>query len=259
MLYQFPEITLLITHYNRSKSLERLLSSFQQLGCRFGDIVVSDDCSKTEHQEQLKKLETEYKFRLISTPENKGLSNNINKGQDAVTTKYTLYVQEDFEPADILPAHLIDALQFMNEDKGLDLVRFYAYFPYPKLKPFAKGYSQMIYSFWNLNHIKFYVYSDHPHLRRSSFFEKFERYQEGIKSDLAEYKMAVSFIQKDGKGLFYDDFTKLFFQKNSSAEPSTIPRKQWRQRSNIFVRVLRTVYLRYKLVKCTLDVQFMKL
>ena len=32
-----------------------------------------------------------------------GLGNNINKGQDAVKTPLTLYVQEDFTPAAIFP------------------------------------------------------------------------------------------------------------------------------------------------------------
>src|SRR4051812_31264401 len=106
--YYFPEITLLVTHYNRSSSLERLLSAFRQLGCRFDGIVVSDDGSKPEHLEKLKALQPVYNYQLITTPKNGGLGNNINKGQDAVKTKYTLYVQEDFEPATISPAHLLD-------------------------------------------------------------------------------------------------------------------------------------------------------
>ena len=52
----FPQITLLITHYNRSSSLERLLSTVKMLGLSFGDIVVSDDGSKPEHQEKLQFL-----------------------------------------------------------------------------------------------------------------------------------------------------------------------------------------------------------
>jgi len=256
--YFFPDTTLLVTHYNRSSSLERLLSTFQTLNCRFEDIVVSDDCSKPEHLEKVKAIQPQYNFRLITTPKNKGLGNNINKGQDAVTTKYTLYVQEDFEPATIFPAHFVDAQQLMNENKELDIIRFYAYFRYPTLKPYSKGFSEMVFSYWNMNNIKFYVYSDHPHLRRNDFFEKFGRYKEGIKSDMTEYKMAISFLQKGGRGLFYNEFTQLFFQKNSSAEPSTVPREHWRQRKNIFIRFLRLLYLQYKVIKCTWDLKFMR-
>ncbi len=49
----FPDITLLITHYNRSSSLERLLAAMQRTQCSFGEIIVSDDGSKPEYQEQL--------------------------------------------------------------------------------------------------------------------------------------------------------------------------------------------------------------
>jgi len=258
MPYSFPEVTLLITHYNRSKSLYRLLAAFKRLDFQFGDIVVSDDGSKPEHLEAIKLLHNEYDFRLITTPKNKGLGNNINKGQDAVETPYTLYVQEDFEPADIFPEHFIDALNFMRADASLDIARFYAYFTYPKKKPYGKGFSEMIYSPLTPNHLKFYVYSDHPHLRRSNFLEKFGRYPEGIKGDLTEYTMAISFIQKGGRGIFYNDFTELFYQKNSSDEPSTMDRADWRSGKNPLVLALRAIYLQYKLLKCTKDVYFMK-
>jgi glycosyltransferase involved in cell wall biosynthesis len=258
MDYHFSDTTLLVTHYNRSGSLERLLSTFESLGCKFGDIVVSDDGSRPEHLDKVVAMKNRYAFRLVTTPVNKGLGNNINKGQDAVKTPYTLYVQEDFQPSDIFPGHFQDALGFMREDPEWDIVRFYAYFSYPSLKPFKKGFSEMVYSFWDMNHLKFYYYSDHPHLRRSNFLEKFGRYPEGIKGDLTEYRMAVSFLQRKGKGLFFNDFTKLFFQKNSSDEPSTMERPNWRLSDNPLIKLSRLLYLRYRWLKNSLDLVFMK-
>ncbi|MBA3828332.1 MAG: glycosyltransferase [Taibaiella sp.] len=257
--YSFPDVTLLITHYNRSASLQRLLERFHSLGCIFGDIVVSDDGSKPEHVALLQKLQPEYKYRLITTPVNKGLGNNINKGQDAVTTPLTLYVQEDFEPSEIFPTHFKDALQFMNEQANLDIVRFYAYFLYPKLRPYAKGFSEMVYSPWTQNHLKFYYYSDHPHLRRSNFLQKFGRYAEGMKGDITEYRMAIAFLQKKGKGLFYNDFRALFYQKNSLDEPSTMNRANWRESKSPMMMLVRAVYLRYKWLKCMWDLKSMHL
>lgn len=254
----YHDVTLLITHYNRSKSLERLLNTFRLYGIRFEDVVVSDDGSKPENLEKVKLLQQQFNFRLITTPKNKGLGNNINKGQDAVNTPYTLYVQEDFEPKPVFAQHFNDALQFMREDKGLDLARFYAYFKYPYLKPYGKGFSEMIFNKypWANNHLKFYVYSDHPHLRRSAFFEKFGRYPEGIKGDITEYRMAVSFIKNGGKGIFFDQFNDLFYQKNSPDEPSTMGRSSWRESRNPLALTARAVYLQYKLMKCTADVLF---
>src|SRR3954471_7740202 len=94
--FSFPGVTLLITHYNRSGSLERLLSKMKELNCHFDEIVVSDDGSKLKHYEKLEALQATHKFTLVPTLVNKGLANCINKGQDAVKTPYTLYIQEDF-------------------------------------------------------------------------------------------------------------------------------------------------------------------
>lgn len=257
----FKDVTLLVTHYNRSRSLERLLDAFRALGITFGDIVVSDDGSRPEHLEKLVAMQPDYNYRLVTTPKNRGLGNNINKGQDAVQTPYTLYVQEDFEPKEIFATHFKDALHFFETDAELDIARFYAYFKYPYTKAYNKGFSEMKFSASPLknNHLKFYVYSDHPHLRRSSFLQKFGRYPEGIKGDLTEYRMALSFIQHKGKGIFFDRFTDLFYQKNSSDEPSTMGRASWRESKNSLALAARAVYLQFKLLKWTYDVLFKKL
>ncbi|MCF2444150.1 glycosyltransferase [Dyadobacter sp. CY345] len=257
MKYTFPDTTLLITHYNRSESLDRLLTTFDKLDCTFGAIIISDDGSRPEHLRRIGVLKTRYPIQLTTADVNKGLGNNINKGQDIVKTPFTLYVQEDFEPSEIFPAHFEDALNFMREDPKWDIVRFYAYFKYPNLKPYKKGFSEMVYSFWDMNHLKFYYYSDHPHLRRSDFLKKFGRYPEGIKGDLTEYRMAIHFLQRKGKGLFFDDFTKLFYQKNSSDEPSTMERPDWRLSKNPLIQLSRLVYLRYRWLKNTLDLLIM--
>ena len=258
MQHIFPDTTLLITHYNRSGSLERLLTSFENLECRFDAIVVSDDGSKPEHLNKIVSLQDRFNFQLVTTPVNKGLGNNINKGQAAIKSPFTLYVQEDFDPTAIFPAHFVDALGFMREDPSLDIVRFYAYFSYPNLKPFKKGFSEMVFSYWDFSHLKFYYYSDHPHLRRSNFLEKFGKYPEGLNINLTEYQMAISFLSKKGKGLFYNEFNTLFDQKNSAQEPSTLDRPSWKLSKNPLIQVSRLLYLRYRWLKNTLDLALTK-
>jgi glycosyltransferase involved in cell wall biosynthesis len=238
----FFNTTLLITHYNRSKSLERLLVAFKQLDVKFGEIIVSDDCSKPEHQNFLRYLQHHYQFRLVTTPVNKGLANNLNKGQDAVRTPYTLYVQEDFVPQEAFPEKLADALNMMSQREDLDIARFYAYFDYPYLKGIGKGFSEMKFNIWKLGYKKFYAYSDHPHLRRSNFLQKFGRYKEGIKSDRTEYLMMFSFLLRGGKGVFFNDYQSLFHQENSSSEPSTVHRNYWRTTHHPMVKLIRDLY-----------------
>jgi glycosyltransferase involved in cell wall biosynthesis len=258
--YFFKEVSLLVTHYNRSLSLERLLHAFSDLNCLFEDIIVSDDGSKPVHIERLQALQKLYPFRLITTDKNKGLGNNINKGQDAVKTLYTLYVQEDFEPTAAFPEHFADACSIFEKRKDLDIIKFYAYFPYPYTKPYGKGFSEMVFhaSPWYMNHLKFYFYSDHPHLRHSNFFKKFGRYREGESGDVTEYRMSLSFIHHKARGLFYDDFTGLFYQKNSPDEPSTMGRADWRQRKKPLILLLRFFYLRIKFLRWSWDVWFGK-
>ncbi|GGH80112.1 glycosyltransferase involved in cell wall biosynthesis [Filimonas zeae] len=241
-MQHFTGITLLITHYNRSSSLERLLKTFRELGCSFEDIVVSDDGSKKEHLDYIQTIQPVYNFRLITTPVNKGLGNNINKGQDAVTTPYTLYVQEDFVPLPQFVTSFPTAVSLLEQDKDADMVRFYAYFKYPYLKPVKEGFSEMVFKPWYPGYKKFYYYSDHPHLRRTSFFSKFGRYPEGLKVEATEYKMMMSFLKHKGKALYYDNFTGLFDQRNSSAEPSTVKRNFWRESENVFITLSRHGY-----------------
>ncbi|MDB5211240.1 MAG: hypothetical protein JWQ30_2067, partial [Sediminibacterium sp.] len=238
--------TLLVTHYNRSSSLENLLRSFNSVGVAFGDIVVSDDGSREEHLSQLRSFAKELPFRLVTTEKNRGLGNNINKGQDAVNTPYTLYVQEDFEPAADFGSHFTDALHFMEQRSDLDMVRFYAYFKYPYLKAPEKGFAEMVFRIFYPGYKKFYYYSDHPHLRRTGFLQKFGRYTEGVKGDVMEYRMMLSFLQHKGKGLFYLDFRNLFFQKNSAEEPSTMKRDFWRNSNNFAVNIARELYRHFK-------------
>jgi len=245
-VYFFKEVTLLVTHYNRSRSLEHLLQSFRNSKCMFKDIVVSDDGSQPEHLNYLSALQKEYTFRVITTPVNKGLGNNINKGQDAVRTPYTLYVQEDFEPAHDFALHFTHALQMMQERIDIDVARFYAYFKYPYLQSYKHGFSLMQFRWWLPGYKKFYAYSDHPHLRRSNFLEKFGRYPEGVKGDVTEYRMMMSFLKHKGKALFYEDYRNLFYQKNSAAEPSTMKRNFWRESNNIIVHLLREGYRHFK-------------
>jgi glycosyltransferase involved in cell wall biosynthesis len=243
---KFPTVTLLITHYNRSKSLERLLYTFNNLDVDFGAIVVSDDGSKPVHLAALKQLQQAYKFELVTTPINRGLGNNLNKGQDEVKTPYTLYIQEDFTPTQAFIPHFEHALAIMEEVQSMDIVRFYAYSAYPYLKPYSNGFSEMIYKPWFTDPSKIYNYSDHPHLRRSSFLDKFGRYKEGIKSDRTEYLMCISFIKNKGRGLFYTNFKDLFIQENSSSEPSTVQRSNWKQSNNFFIAITRTLYRQLK-------------
>ena len=244
--YNYSEVALLITHFNRSDSLKRLLAAFKKLNCTFKEIVVSDDGSSQLHLDVLHELKQEFAFRLVLAKLNKGLGNNINKGQKAVTAPLTLYIQEDFVPTELFPEQFLNALELFRERQDLDIIRFYAYYNYPYLRPYKYGYSEMLYKYWYLKYRKIYFYSDHPHLRRSDFLEKFGKYAEDVKGDRMEYLKCIEFLQKKGKGLFYNQYTTLFHQVNSEEEPSTMSRSNWTQTNNFAITILRNVYRQFK-------------
>lgn len=240
--YTFETTTLLITHFNRSRSLEHLLKSFVDSGISFKDIVVSDDASQPQHLEYITQLQSTYKFRLITTSKNGGLGNNLNKGQDAVETKYTLYVQEDFTPLEPCLKYLKDALAIMTKDESIDTIRFYGYIDYPHTVPYQSGFSEMVFNPWSLDITKVSMYSDHPHLRKSNFFEKFGRYTENKKSDQIEYDMMVSFLKNKAKCLLVDDYRSVFLQTNTTEEPSTVKRNSLRYSGSKIISLPRFIY-----------------
>jgi glycosyltransferase involved in cell wall biosynthesis len=257
----FDDITLLVTHYNRSSSLERLLRSFRDMGFVFGDIVVSDDGSRKEHLEIVRNLAVDFNFRLITTPLNKGLGNNINKGQDSVVTPFTLYIQEDFVPQPGFLPHLIDGHKIMREDGCWDLISFYAYEQYPYSRPYKLGFSERIFhsSPFYTNNLKFYMYSDHPHLRKSSFLNDIGRYVENKNVDITEMKMSLLFIKKGGRSLLFDDHFSLLIQQNSQTEPSTAAYRNPIMPENspmAVYKLAKWLYGKYKFLKLNLQLAF---
>src|SRR5690606_28964104 len=114
------------------------------------------------------------------------------------------------------------------------------------LKTYKMGFSEKIFhkNPFYMNSLKFYLYGDHPHLRRSTFLTKFGRYSEGINGDKTEMNMSMSFIKKNGKSLFYDNLHSLLLQVNSKDEPSTASfRKSWKQGNSNFIVAIRWIYL----------------
>jgi glycosyltransferase involved in cell wall biosynthesis len=238
----FEEISLLITHYNRSRSLERLLSALDRANCSFNRIVVSDDSSSVEHMEFISELRDRFDFNLISSVKNKGLGHNLNKGHASIQTPYTLYIQEDFIPADDFMLHLKNGQSLLDERKDFDMVRFYAYKLFPYLKAYKYGFSEMKFKWWYPGLDKFTMYSDHPHLKRNTFSMKFGKYKEGTSGDKTEFAMMMSFLKKGGKSFFYNQYQSLLKQENSDAEPSTMKRNFWRENDSALIGVLRTMY-----------------
>lgn len=223
-MFHFDQVSLLITHYKRSKSLERLLASLQAIGCRFGEVIVSDDGSPEPHISYISELKNQYDFKFVTTPVNKGLGNNMNKGHLATSKPYVLYIQEDFLPDPLFPGELRRALQYMEADHSIDMTRFFSHSRYPYMKPFPKDpdFSLTYYAPLALKYTKIYNYSDLPHLRRHNFLEKFGHYREGIPGDRTEYWMCISYFRKKEKR-----FSIMIIENYSIMKTRTRSRAPW--------------------------------
>lgn len=243
----YKDVTLLITHYNRPHSLERLLLSLKNAGLGFGAIVVSDDASDGAHFSTLLALQKVYPFVIVPGTVNQGLGHNLNKGQRQVTTPYVLYIQEDFEFTPLFVAALPEATALLSKDAGLDLVRFFAHFRYPYLVPYSTDFEEVSIPFLSTNYNKIYSYSDTPHLRRADFERKFGPYREGINADRTEYYMCISFIKNKGRCVISKQYAGLFTHQNLAEEPSTIHRPGRQFKNGFLIRTARYCYrqLRY--------------
>lgn len=252
--HSFDDLTLLVTHYNRSMSLEKQLNEFSKQ-CSFAEIIVSDDCSNSQEIKKVIELQKQYNFRLVRSDSNKGLGNNINKGQKEVKTNFILYVQEDFVPFPEAVNIIYDGLNELQTSPELDIVRLYAYNKFPYLKEYKKGFSEMLFKPIIKGYRQYYYYSDHPHIKRSSFLNKFGPYKEGITPEQTEYRMMINFLKRRGKGIFFNDYKSVFF----IAADSVTKRTSWmhfrRQKTYFLINVIRDSY-RY--LKFNLDYIFQK-
>jgi glycosyltransferase involved in cell wall biosynthesis len=246
MMDWYKDVTLLITHYNRATSLERLLASFKELQIAFAKIIVSDDASTAWHQEKLKALEKDYGLDIVWAAHNQGLGANLNKGIRRVGTEYILYIQEDFQIDPLFKTVLADSVKIMEEDKGLDLIRYFAHFRYPYLKPYKDEFEETAIPFFAKDFHKIYAYSDTPHLKRRSFKDKFGEYREDLSSDQTEYRMCISFIVNEGRCLINKHFKTLFTHENLPEEPSTVHRRRYQHSSAFLLRIARYWYRQVK-------------
>ena len=237
----FENTTLLITHYNRSASLVKLLKALNDYKILFKEIIISDDSSHQEHLDAIRSVHSTYNFTLLESKTNGGLGYNLNKGIDAVKTEYLLYIQEDFYPTDLFFDRLEEAHNILKEDPNIDLVRFFSYFKLPFQRPYSDHFSTIDFHFFALNNKQFHIYSDHPHLRRKSFTDKFGTYPVGQRPDKTEYWMVIKFLQRKGKALIINDHQSLL-RLNNDEEGSTYQTNYWRQSNRFFVIWLRNLY-----------------
>lgn len=190
-----PEISFLITHYNRPDDLLKCINAIKNLGIKSSEIVVSDDGSEAE---TINKINTYNIDTLIISKENKGLAANINKGIAACKGKYILYCQEDFMLSTELNNVLPECIELLENNRA-DMVRFTSNFSFNFLVKLSDAISLIPkFSFKNFTQ-NYYQYSDHPFITKKSFFDRFGYYLENTSGRYGETEYGIRICNTNAK------------------------------------------------------------
>ena len=188
------DLTILIVHYNR---INCLLKSLGSLHTVFGDTVeylIADDCTP-EHK--LNSIVNNYNVNISRLSCNSGLGANINNAIKQIKTKYVLQIQDDhYLIKGVNNNFIINAIECLDKYSDLDMIRFLL--PYNlSIKEF-RSLGTMDLCIINNNIFKnipysFNVYSDWPHLRRSTSYNQFGNYEENQPVGVTELAYGMKF------------------------------------------------------------------
>src|SRR5690554_2792997 len=154
-----PELSILITHYNRPDSLKKCIAALRSIDFPFKyEIVVSDDCSKLENLQRIQSFSID---KLITSEFNSGLANNINRGIKNCSGKYLMYVQEDHLAKKELEEHIEECISILEEDR-LDMIRLKANFRFKYLRLISEHFAEIPRLHIRNFYLNFFTYSDHP-------------------------------------------------------------------------------------------------
>jgi len=165
-------VTILIVTFNRSQLLRRLVDSLTVCeSVNSFKIICSDDCSNSYHRKKIDRMGFD---QVLTGLSNRGLGNNVNKGLLEVNSPYVLLLQDDW----ILVNKncIADAIKILDTDPSVGMIRFYGD---PEGFPLVKKEINGL-AYWVADHLsleykeslsntpRHRVYSDTPHLRRST-------------------------------------------------------------------------------------------
>ncbi|MFK7782438.1 glycosyltransferase family 2 protein [Psychroserpens sp.] len=231
-------LSILITHFNRPEALAICIEAIIKIEFPIPiELVVSDDGSQLKYLDQLQDLPID---TLVTTPVNKGLASNLNRGIKACKGDYILYVQEDFiikpEILNVLP----ESFELLNS-KQLDMVRFRANYVFSHLIPLTNHVSRIPkFSIRNFN-INTFQYSDNPFLSTPAFFERLNYFLENSSGPYGETEFAIRVLKSKSKiGIADKNYFGANVESSSVMVTETVKkrlgfkRKIWR-----FARALR--------------------
>ena len=223
------DLVILIVHYNRFELLKKTLNSLKKAFSDKVDYLITDDSSPPS---VIKKLNT-LNIDFVKNIRNKGTGGNTNNGLLTIDNKFILQIQDDFElKCDKELKILHSMIDIMKNNQDIDILRFYGTPKGLKVKEKRdyKGLSILIYDNNTiLNYpYSFHLYSDTPHLKRSTFHKDYGLYKEYTKMEWTETEFAMRCLEnkvtiasvEQMNDIFIHNGEKVSFRKKNNAQKS---------------------------------------
>lgn len=195
-------VSVVVIGYRRVPELRETVESLRTI-TEYPDLelILSDDGSPREQQEQMKALPCD---KLLLATRNRGLGANTNAGLAAAAAPFILQIQDDWRcvgPGDFLTR----ALRLLEARPDIGLVRFTsAGLPEPdEVVSFDEGPPALV--FRPVPGSNTFLYSDQPHLKTRRFVDfigpySHSRYMQATELDMrdrfnAQERYKVAFLQ----------------------------------------------------------------
>lgn len=117
--YLIPEITVILTVYNREKYIKRCVGSVISQKFQNWKLVAIDDGSEDDSYNILKEYASQHNNIKVFRQENRKLAISRNRGIRLTESKYLTFIDSDDEYAE---DHLEKRIKFMKANPHLDLI-----------------------------------------------------------------------------------------------------------------------------------------
>lgn len=204
-------ISILITHYNRLNGLRECLDAFKSLDLESIEYVVADDCSKSDVQNQLKKMNID---KLLLSDKNLGLASNLNRGIKACSGAFILYCQEDFIPKPDLKIYLEEAI-LLIENNEVDMCRLKSNYKFPQLINLSANFKLIPKFSWKNFYYNTFRYSDNPFITKQFFFNQYGYFLDNVSGAYGENEYAIRIMNSNARIAISN---RQLFTNNNSTE-----------------------------------------
>lgn len=210
----WPEVTILICTYERQKELAATVDALRENMSYPTDKLkwlICDDSSPSQYASRLAKRPgyRDLHIEVVNTEKNGGWGRNVNNGNNAVTTEFTFFIEDDkilrkaldlrVGIAAMMEMPYIGMMRYRGT-AGDHLILHHMEVNITKWLPDYQGgvglSGRLTYCLIDQGSPALNIYSHGPHLKRSNFHQFYGAYPEGLKLGPTEEAMAFQVKEK---------------------------------------------------------------